>query len=227
MTARRANCRFALSAEQWDSLCADLPDLRKILRARTLFDERINTFRALSRADDETNAPHATKDKLLKIEAAAKKLRSELRSLDIREKINLARLAAPAQSPLLLDNMREFWGERSSLFDGLDRVEKTARRAIEEMKPKKRGVDAGNRMWLVEQLDKDLEYFGATLTGQGAAFNFVCTVLTFADPKIKDGGRIVRDYIELPKRQRSAELTAKDERDEAEATLWGFILPDK
>lgn len=194
MTARQP--KFLLSAEEWDSLCATLRDLRNFPTARSLLDDRITIFRAFCRADDETNAPNATKDKLAKIEAAAKKLRYELRSLDVREKISLARLAAPEQSPLLLDNMREFWGDRSSLFDGLDQVEKTARRAAEAMKPKKSGVDAGNRMWLVEQLDKDLEYFGIKLTNQGDAFDLVCTVLTIADPKVKDGGRTVRAYID-------------------------------
>jgi hypothetical protein len=139
MTARQAASKFALSAEQWDSLCAILPSLRHIPTARALLDDRITLFRTFCRVDNETNAPNSTKDKLLKIEAAAKKLRNELRSLDLREKIALARWAAPDHQPLLLDNVREFWGENSTLFHSLQCRECCSRSRRSNETKKKRG----------------------------------------------------------------------------------------
>lgn len=194
MTALQPEAKFCLSAAEWDSLCATLPTLRNALRARSLIDERISMFRAFCLADVETPAPNASKDKFARIEAAAKKLQIELRSLDARERIQLARSSAAEDQPLLLDNMRELWGNQSPLFDCLENVKTASRAAAEELAPKKRGVDSGNRMWLVEQLHRDLEHFGIALSGQGE--QFICTVLMIADPKIKDGSRTVRAYID-------------------------------
>jgi hypothetical protein len=91
------------------------------------------------------------------------------------------------------------------------------------MKPKKSGVDAGNRKWFIEQLDKDLEYFGIALTNQGAGLDFVCTALAIADPKCKDGSHTVRDYLAKKSDPKDAEakVRAKDkqERDDSVTPL--------